>query len=219
MNLLAINGSPRKDFNTGTLLKYSIEGAVSKGANAEIVHLYDLNYKGCASCFNCKLKGGKNYGRCSVKDELEPILKKIEEDVDALILGSPIYFSSVTGQMRCFLERLLFPYMVYDENYSTLFKRKMPVGFIYTMGVNEKMMEELSYKKIFERTEFMISRVFGSVEVMYVTDTYQFTDYSKYVAPKFDVEAKERRRREVFPKDCQRAYEMGKRFAESIMAK
>ncbi len=214
MNIVAVNGSPRKDFNTGTLLKWAVDGALSMGASAEIVHLYDLNYKGCISCFNCKLKNGKSYGRCSVKDDLEPVLRKIEE-ADALILGSPIYFSNVTGQMRCFIERLAFPYLVYDEQYSTLFKRKIPVGFIYTMGVNEKMMEELSYKKIFERTEFSLARIFGSIETMYVTDTYQFSTYSKYVAPKFDVESKAKRRAEEFPKDCQKAYEMGERFAES----
>ena len=214
MNVIAVNGSPRKDFNTGTLLKWAVDGALSKGATAEIVHLYDLNYKGCISCFNCKLKNGKSYGRCSVKDDLEPVLRKIEE-ADALILGSPIYFSNVTGQMRCFIERLLFPYLVYDEQYSTLFKRKIPVGFIYTMGVNEKMMDDLSYKKIFERTEFSLARMFGSIETLYVTDTYQFKTYSNYVAPKFDVEAKAKRRAQEFPKDCQKAFEMGERFVES----
>jgi multimeric flavodoxin WrbA len=44
MNVIAVNGSPRKDFNTGTLLKWAVQGALSKGATAEIVHLYDLNY-------------------------------------------------------------------------------------------------------------------------------------------------------------------------------
>jgi hypothetical protein len=50
---------------------------------------------------------------------------------------------------------------------------------------------------------------------MYVTDTYQFSDYTKYVAPKFDVEAKAKRRAQEFPKDCQKAFEMGERFVES----
>ena len=91
MNVLAFNGSPRKKWNTAILLNKALEGAASKGAVTEMTHLYDLNFKGCISCFACKLKGGTSYGRCGVKDELTPILAKIEE-ADAIILGSPNLF-------------------------------------------------------------------------------------------------------------------------------
>jgi len=40
-------------------------------------------------------------------------------------------------------------------------------------------------------------------------DTYQFEDYSKVVANRFEVDKKEKRRREIFPKDCQKAYDLG----------
>ena len=56
MKFLAINGSPRKQWNTATLLNKALEGASSEGAGAELIHLYDLNFKGCTSCFECKLK-------------------------------------------------------------------------------------------------------------------------------------------------------------------
>lgn len=105
MNILGINGSPRKKWNTAMLLEKTLEGARSQGASTELIHLYDLNYKGCKSCFSCKLKNGESYGRCSLNDELTPILRKIEE-IDALILGSPIYLGVVTGEMHSFLERL-----------------------------------------------------------------------------------------------------------------
>ncbi len=49
MNLTAINGSPRKDWNTATLLKQVVAGAQSNGAEARLIHLYDYNYKGCIS--------------------------------------------------------------------------------------------------------------------------------------------------------------------------
>jgi hypothetical protein len=55
--------------------------------------------------------------------------------------------------------------------------------------------------------------IFGSLESLYVTDTLQFDDYSKYVADLFDPVAKAERRRKVFPDDCREAYEMGARFA------
>ena len=91
MNVIAFNGSPRKKWNTATLLGKALEGAASQGAETELIHLYDLNFKGCKSCFACKTKGGKSYGRCAVKDDLTPIFKRVEE-VDAVVFGSPNYF-------------------------------------------------------------------------------------------------------------------------------
>ena len=92
MTIIGINGSPRKKWNTATLLTKALEGAASQGADTELVHLYDLDYKGCISCFACKIIDGPHNGRCAVKDDLSPILKKIEDEADAIILGSPIYF-------------------------------------------------------------------------------------------------------------------------------
>ena len=114
MKVIAINGSPRKNWNTATLLEHALKGAASAGAETKMVHLYDLNYKGCTSCFACKLKGGESFGRCAVKDDLAPVLNEINE-AGALILGSPIYFGDVTGEMRSFLERLFFPKPIYEN--------------------------------------------------------------------------------------------------------
>jgi multimeric flavodoxin WrbA len=214
MKILAVNGSPRKKWNTVTLLNKTLEGAASQGAETELVNLYDLNYKGCISCFSCKLKDGKSYGRCAVKDDLRPVLEKIQL-VDALILGSPIYFGEVTGAMRSFIERLLFPNTVYDENHSTLFTRKIHTAMIYTMNVPEDRLKEAGYFQRFSAYESLMKRFFGESESLVVTDTYQFNDYSKYVSSLFDVEEKARRREEDFPKDCQRAYDMGVCFAKA----
>ena len=82
------------EWNTGILLKKALEGAASQGAETEFIHLYDLNYKGCTSCFACKIKDGKSYGKCAVRDELTPILRKIEES-DGIILAH-----------QCILEQL-----------------------------------------------------------------------------------------------------------------
>lgn len=211
MKVLAINGSPRKVWNTATLLNKALEGAASQGAETELIHLYDLSFKGCTSCFACKRKDGKSYGKCAMNDDLTPVLEKVES-VDAIILGSPIYIGAATGEMRSFMERLVFPYIVYDENYSSLFKRKIPTGFIYTMNVSEDIMEEWGYVQHFKLTEGMLGRTFGSAESLCVTDTYQFDDYSKYVVSVFDPEKKAARRNEVFPQDCEKAYNMGVRF-------
>ncbi|HEX7714554.1 MAG TPA: flavodoxin family protein, partial [Bacillota bacterium] len=90
MKVIALNGSPRKNWNTATLLRRALEGAISQGAETELIHLYDLNYKGCISCLACKTRNGPSYGKCAVNDELAPVLRKVAA-ADAFILGSPIY--------------------------------------------------------------------------------------------------------------------------------
>lgn len=210
MKVIAINGSPRKEWNTATLLEKALEGAASEGAETEMIHLYDLNFKGCTSCFACKLKDGKSYGKCAMKDDLTPILEKLK-DVDAVILGSPIYFMSQTGEMRSFIERFFFPYIVYSPNMPSLYPKKIPLGYIFTMGAPESQFESFGSQFI-EKNEMFAKIVFGYSETLCSYDGYQFKDYSKYVSSMFDSVAKAKWREEVFPQDCEKAFEMGVEF-------
>jgi multimeric flavodoxin WrbA len=214
MKLLAINGSPRKKWNTAMLLENALEGAASKGAETELVHLYDLTYTGCTSCFACKLKGGKSYGKCAVNDGLTPVLEKIP-DADALILGSPIYFGTVSGEMRSFMERLLFPYHAYTSPPSSLFGKKIPAAFIYTMNVSEQQMKEYHYTVHTALNESLLNRTFGHAETLFSFETLQFEDYAKVVFSYFDPEERKERRRTVFPKDCKKAFDLGIRLVAS----
>lgn len=212
MKIMAINGSPRKKWNTAMLLKSVLEGAESQGADTELINLYDLDYKGCKSCFSCKTIGSKSYGRCAVNDDLTEIFKRIEES-DALILGSPIYFGTVTGEMRSFMERLMFPYLTYTQPPQSLFKKKIKTGFIYTMNITEEQLEEFYYTVHVEINKRTLNLLFGHSESLFSFDTYQFKDYSKLVASRFDAEKKAERRKEIFPKDLKKAFDMGVRFA------
>ena len=214
MYVLAINGSPRKNWNTATLLNKALEGAASQGATTELIHLYDLNYKGCISCFACKLKDGTSYGKCAYQDDLSPVLEKID-NADAVILGSPIYFGNVSGEMRSLMERMLFQYLVYDESYSSLVTKKKPIGVIYTMNIKEDMITEWGYDRVFLANESTFTRIFGASESLLSSDTYQFSNYSNYVTSAFDEAKKSKRRQEVFPKDCEKAFEIGFRFASN----
>lgn len=214
MSILAINGSPRKEWNTAILLGKALEGAASQGEKTELIHLYDLDFKGCRSCFACKVRGGKSYGRCGVKDGLTPVLEKVAE-ADALILGAPLYFGSVTGEMKSCIERLLFPYLTYTDPPGTLFPRKIKTGFIYTMNATEQIMQYLGWDKHLEFYRHMIIMIFGHSEPLFSFDTCQFEDYSKVVADRFNPEEKASRRQEVFPLDCEKAFDMGVRFAKA----
>jgi len=213
MNVLAFNGSPRKEWNTATLLTKALEGAASQGAETELIHLYDLDFKGCKSCFACKTKGGESYGKCAVKDDLAPILRRVEE-ADAIILGSPIYYGTVSGVMKSFMERLMYPYMTYNNPPQTLFPRRINTGFIYTMNVTEKEMERSGWGQHVGFNKAMLQIIFGGSESLFCYDTYQFEDYSKVVNDLFDPEKKAKRRKEVFPLDCEKAFQMGARFVK-----
>ena len=218
MKVIAINGSPRKKWNTATLLDKALEGAAAHGAETELIHLYDLAYKGCVSCFACTIKDSKSYGTCSFKDGLLPVLEKIAA-ADALIIGSPIYFGSVTGETRSFLERLLFPFLTYTANYASIAPRKLATAFLYTMNVDEEWSKRLAYEDLFNSHARYLETTFGQPsEILCCFDTYQFADYSKVLMEAFDPARKAQRREEVFPLDCQKAYELGAGLVESRIA-
>jgi multimeric flavodoxin WrbA len=211
MKVMAFNGSPRKAWNTGTLLEKALAGAASAGAETKLVHLYDLDFRGCSSCFACKTRGGRSFGACAMRDGLTPVLAEAA-DADAIILGSPVYFGAVTGEMKSFMERLMFPYSQYDATYSSLFPRKIGTAFILTMNVTEKDAEERGYGASFGLNEWFLKRIFGTGETLWCYDTYQFADYGKVVADRFDEAAKAAQRRDVFPQDCEKAFALGARL-------
>jgi multimeric flavodoxin WrbA len=213
MKIIAINGSPRKRWNTATLLEHTLTGAVSEGAETELVHLYDLDFKGCTSCFACKLKGGKSYGKCAMKDDLTPVLERIA-GADALVLGSPIYFGNVTGEMRSFMERQLFPNLTYTRPPQSLAPRQIPTAFMYTMNVSEQLMKE-SYGTFIAANASVMKMMYGSSESFFCNETLQFEDYDKVVFSYFDPEERRERRREIFPQDCRRAFDLGVRMAKT----
>ena len=213
VKVIAVNGSPRKQHNTATLLQYALKGAAENGAETELIHLTDLHYSGCRSCFACKRIGGSSYGVCAAADDLSLVLSKIRE-ADALIIGSPVYFFQTTGLTRCFLERLLFPYYVYDEPRTSLFPRKIRTALIVSMNKGKEDAESHHFTEKFTEITDFLTKVFGESRLYQSYNTYQFDDYSKYYAPIFPVEKKEVQRREQFPKDCKAAFDLGKWLTE-----
>lgn len=212
MKAIAINGSPRKNWNTATLLKKSLEGAASIGAKTELIHLYDLDFKGCCSCFACKKLGSELNGYCTMKDDLTEVLKIVLSS-DILIIGSPIYLGNITGEMKSFMERLIFANLSYDSAERTNFTGVIHSGFIYTMGLPHEMIESFGYKYIFENNKNYLQLLNGISEYIISSDCYQFDDYSKYAASNFNADHKAVIRKEQFPIDCHSAFELGKKLA------
>ena len=211
MNILALCGAANKTRNTATMLKSAFDGAMSvPGAAGELAYLYDLDFKGCIGCHSCKLLDESKFARCAVRDDLTPLLEKAI-DADVLLIGSPIYFSDVTGETRSFLERYLFPGITYNKDRSPTYPKRTKIGWVFTMNAPGDY-----YKEFFAQLVGMANQLIGDSEYVMAYHTKQFEDYSKYAATMFDVEMVNQCHAEQFPKDCKDAFDMGKRLAESI---
>lgn len=163
MKIYAINGGPRKTWNTAAMLKSFLVGAQTAESNVETetIHLFDLAYKGCRSCYGCKRKG-KSYGTCGIKDDLHALLPAISE-ADGIVMGSPVYYYNMTGELRSFLERLLFPYDSFEQGESTLAPRPLETALLYTMNVTEERMRQSGYDRNLAGIERTIGTLFSSI--------------------------------------------------------
>ncbi|QAR33997.1 flavodoxin family protein [Geovibrio thiophilus] len=211
MKVIAFNGSPRKNFSTALLLRKALEGAEATGAETELVNLYDIDFKGCVSCFLCKVRNGKTYGRCAHRDGILPYLEKAAE-ADAVIIGSPVYLGRVSGETASFLERLVFPFISYAD-YRTLAPRKSATAMIYAMNVTEPEKNEYEYDTHFRLNESFMKRTFGSCETLCSFNTLQGTekDYERFEL-RGTIEEKMQYRSEHFDSDLRKAFELGGRL-------
>ncbi len=209
--IMIIDGGPRKNFNTASMLQKFAEGAKSVSSNIEVktVRLYDLDYKGCMSCMACKIKGRAS-NVCKFKDALTPILEEIAQ-ADGLVLGSPIYFGQITGQMQAFLERLSFPWLSYND-YSMTAPKRMPVVLMETMnGLPDK-----NNSQGYGPMEYCITNALGEPEHINAYNTYQVKNYDRFELAAFSESVKRQYRDENWEQDLQKAYDAGKRMAEKI---
>jgi len=99
LKVVGIVGSPRKGMNTDTLVTKVLEGALSGGAETEKIHLNDLEIKPCQACDSSP---APEY--CFYKDGME-IIYNLLETADALVIGTPAYYGSVSAQLKLLLDR------------------------------------------------------------------------------------------------------------------
>ncbi|MGI5964954.1 MAG: flavodoxin family protein [Candidatus Methanomethylophilaceae archaeon] len=101
MNILLVNGSPRKDGNTSALVNQFVKETSDRELNVKTEFLFDKNIKGCSNCGYCV----KHKGECAVKDYMQPLLEEIK-NADLIIIASPIYMWQFTACVKAFLERI-----------------------------------------------------------------------------------------------------------------
>ncbi|MDR0375937.1 MAG: NAD(P)H-dependent oxidoreductase, partial [Treponema sp.] len=145
------------------------------------------------------------------RDDLTPVLEKAMQS-DAIILGSPIYLADVTSLIRAFIERFGFMNISYDKKGHNNFTGKINAAFFYTMNISKPASALFAY--VYKFNTGMLKRcLHGRVEQLICTDTWQFDDYDKYMSSNFDVARKRKTRETIFPKDCEKAYQIGRRIS------
>ena len=129
------------------------------------------------SCFSCKLKERptralRHAGRTF------PVLEMMEQ-ADAIIFGSPVYYSNVTPEMLALEQRFLFCHMLYNKENRWVFPRRIPTAFIYTFGVTADQTEKVLAP--FAVIHARMSEMLGvQTEICCSANAWQFKDYSLY---------------------------------------
>ena len=111
--IVILNGSPRAKGNTAELIQSFTEGAESAGHTVTCFNLQKMNIHPCLGCCG----GGENPDSpCVQKDDMDTIYP-VYKDADMVVLASPLYFWTISGQLKCALDRL-FAVAECDENYA-----------------------------------------------------------------------------------------------------
>ena len=121
MKVIGFNGSARKDGNTAILLQKVFSELEAEGIETHIVNLGPQSVNGCLACMKCfKNKDGHCVQK---KDSLNDWLDEMRA-ADGIVLGTPVYFADISGQIKCFMDR---SWMVARAN-GNMFQRKVGAG-------------------------------------------------------------------------------------------
>ena len=102
MKILVLNGSPRFNGNTAALVNAFVDGAKENGHEITVVPVCKRHIAGCLACEYCHTKGE---GKCVQQDDMQEIYPVLDE-AEMIVLASPIYYHSFTGQLQCAVNRI-----------------------------------------------------------------------------------------------------------------
>lgn len=97
--ILAISSSPRRGGNSELALLSFCRAAEERGIPVEVIRLQGLNIEPCRGCELCAADG-----ICIVKDRMQPLYDKVAT-VSGLVLATPVYFGSLSAQLKIFMDR------------------------------------------------------------------------------------------------------------------
>ena len=101
MKILGINGSPNKNGNTALLIKEVFKPLQAADMETELLQLGGKQVHGCTACMKCR---ELNDFKCHIKNDAINVCIQKMHDADAIILGSPVYFSNVTTEIKALID-------------------------------------------------------------------------------------------------------------------
>lgn len=159
MRVLGISGSPKKKGLTNLLLDESLDGARAAGAATDKIILNDLSFKPCQECFLCE-----DANTCVIQDDMSIIHRKIR-DADALIVASPIYFGTITAQLKSMIDRCNSIWVAKRKFKDAGLPEKMKTGaFICVAGEDRK--------EYFKNAKTIIKILFSTLNTVYSKDIF-----------------------------------------------
>lgn len=169
------------------LLDKSLEGAKAAGAEVEKIYLNKLKYRGCQECPDVLTDGN-----CRVKDDMQEVIKKILK-ADAVIIPSPIFFGSVTGQLKCMIDRFQCYWMgkYIHKTVKPLMKKKGV--FLSAQGTD--------IDKFFQNAKDVVKNLFATIDTQYTAELS-----CKQIDNKGDILHKQ--------EYIDKAYDIGKKLAQ-----
>ena len=123
MNVIAFNGSARKNSNTAALINMVLEELNKEGIETELYQLAGKKIHGCKGCYQCYINQDQ---RCSIDDDIANECIEKMKSADGIILGSPVYVADVSPEMKALIDRSC---MVAKAN-GGLFRRKAGAGVV-----------------------------------------------------------------------------------------
>ena len=104
MKVIAVNGSPHSNGVVAKGISVITAELAKENIETEILHVGDKNIHGCIACRKCR-----ELRRCSISGDIVQEASEKIQAADGLILGCPVYYGSIAGTFKCFLDRLFFP--------------------------------------------------------------------------------------------------------------
>jgi len=135
MLIVGISGSPRQNKNCDQIIDHALKFFENKDFNTKAINLSQQRVNPCLHCDACKKQKS-----CPQKDETNQINKNIER-ADAILVASPVYFGSITGQLKSLFDRTL----PLRRNGFTL---KSKIGAAFTIGGSRNGGQELAIQNI-----------------------------------------------------------------------
>lgn len=131
MHVLSLISTPRANGNSGILADAIAEGAQASGATVETLRLGELDIRPCMACDACQDGEAEP---CVIADDM-PTLRRAVEKAQAFIFSSPIYFFTMSGQMKVALDRL---YSLGGAGHFNALRGK-PVALAFTYGAPDPL--------------------------------------------------------------------------------